>query len=140
MTKNANTSDPSGRDELSSKGGTNPLSEVTVAGSYSPEELKKFQTKEDHEKLVKWVKDNYAKCRDQLGEIKAQWNLNLSFYRGDQYVDKIKTSSGQFAVVPIPAPRSKPRLVVNRIKPMVRTEIARLTSTDPTAEVVPATS
>lgn len=103
--------------------------------AYSIDDLKKFRTTEDYEKLVSWIKKEYVKADDQLTPLKADWNLNLSFYKGDQYVDKMDNK-----VITIPAPKSKVRLVVNRIRPHVRTEVARLTSTEPTAEVIPASS
>lgn len=103
--------------------------------AYSLDELKKYKTTEECEKLVAWVKREYMKAHDQLTPMKCQWNINLSFYKGDQYVDKIDNM-----VVTVPAPKSKVRLVVNRIRPHIRTEVARLTSVEPTAEVVPASS
>lgn len=107
----------------------------TAPSEKSQEELKKFHTTEECERLVSWIQKEYSKATDQLTPLKAQWNLNLSMYKGDQYVDKIDNR-----VVGVPAPKSKVRLVVNRIRPHVRTEVARLTSTEPTAEVVPASS
>lgn len=107
----------------------------TAPSGKSQEELKKFHTTEECERLVSWILKEYSKAHDQLTPLKAQWNLNLSMYKGDQYVDKIDNR-----VVGVPAPKSKVRLVVNRIRPHVRTEVARLTSTEPTAEVVPASS
>ena len=106
-----------------------------VTSDKSVEELKKFHFTEDCERLVKWILAEYQKADDQLTSIKSTWNLNLSFYKGDQYVDKIDNR-----IVGVPAPKSKVRLVVNRIRPLVRTEVARLTSIEPTAEVIPASS
>ena len=85
--------------------------------------------------LSRWAKKEYERCKQERSQAELQWNLNLSFFKGDQYVDIINNT-----LVKIPAPASKVRLVINRIRPMVRTEIARLTSQEPTAEVVPATS
>ena len=107
----------------------------TSPSEKSQDELKKFHTTEECERLVAWILKEHSKATDQLTPLKAQWNLNLSMYKGDQYVDKIDNR-----VVGVPAPKSKVRLVVNRIRPHVRTEVARLTSTEPTAEVVPASS
>lgn len=85
--------------------------------------------------LGAWVKACYGKCKNQMDPIKRQWYLNLAFFKGDQYVDFI---GGR--IINIPMPSSRAKLVVNRIKPVVRTEVARLTSQEPTAEVVPASN
>jgi hypothetical protein len=93
------------------------------------------QDVKNHDAIVKWVKESYGKCKGQFEPIKRQWYLNLSFFKGDQYVDMI---DGR--IIKIPSPRNKVRQVVNRIKPVVRTEVSRLTSQESTVEVVPASS
>lgn len=85
--------------------------------------------------IVRWIREQYSKCKTQMEPIKRQWYINLSFHKGDQYVDMI---DGR--VVKIPGPRNKVRLVVNRIKPVVRTEVSRMTSQEATIEVVPASN
>lgn len=97
--------------------------------------LAKIQDAKNSEAIGKWVKEQYKKCKSQMEPIKRQWYLNMSFYKGDQYVDFV---NGQ--LIKIPAPSSKARVVVNRIKPVVRTEVSRMTSQEPTAEVVPASN
>jgi hypothetical protein len=85
--------------------------------------------------LAAWLKTQYGKCKNQMDPIKRQWYLNLSFFKGDQYVDFI---GGRLINIPMPSNRAK--LVINRIKPVVRTEVSRMTSQEPTAEVVPASN
>lgn len=97
--------------------------------------LKKRLEVKNHDAIVNWVKQSYGKCKGQFEPIKRQWYLNLSFYKGDQYVDMI---DGR--IIKIPSPRNKVRQVVNRIKPVVRTEVSRMTSQEATVEVVPASS
>lgn len=97
--------------------------------------LKKRDEVKNHDAIVKWIKDQYAKCKGQMEPIKRQWYLNLSFHKGDQYVDMI---DGR--IIKIPSPRNKVRIVVNRIKPVVRTEVSRLVSQEATVEVVPASN
>lgn len=97
--------------------------------------LKKRDEVKNHDAIVNWVKQSYGKCKGQFEPIKRQWYLNLSFFKGDQYVDMI---DGR--IIKIPSPRNKVRQVVNRIKPVVRTEVSRMTSQEATVEVVPASS
>ncbi len=97
--------------------------------------LAKLDDTKNSEAIGRWVKDQYKKCKSQMDPIKRQWYLNMSFYKGDQYVDFI---NGQ--LIKIPTHSGKARVVVNRIKPVVRTEVSRMTSQEPTAEVVPASN
>lgn len=109
----------------------------TLSGDLETDQanLKKRDEVKNHDAIVKWVKESYGKCKGQFEPIKRQWYLNLSFFKGDQYVDMI---DGR--IIKIPSPRNKVRQVVNRIKPVVRTEVSRMTSQEATVEVVPASS
>lgn len=97
--------------------------------------LNKLTDAKNTDAIGRWVKDQYKKCKSQMDPIKRQWYLNMSFYKGDQYVDFVNGS-----LIKIPSPSGKARVVVNRIKPVVRTEVSRMTSQEPTAEVVPASN
>lgn len=108
---------------------------VGADGEFSEEELKKLQESEEKAQIVGFLKKEYQKCKDQLEPIKKQWYTNLSFYKGDQYVEYI---NGR--MVKRPVPKGRVRLTINRIKPVVRTEISRIITKEPTAEVIPATS
>lgn len=109
----------------------------TLSGDIDKDQdtLKKRLEVKNHDAIVRWVKDSYGKCKSQMEPIKRQWYLNLSFHKGDHYVDMI---DGR--IIKIPSPRNKVRIVVNRIKPVVRTEVSRMTSQEATVEVVPASS
>lgn len=89
----------------------------------------------NHKAIGRWVSDQYKKCKSQMEPIKRQWYMNMSFYKGDQYVDFINGS-----LIKIPTYSGKARVTVNRIKPVVRTEVSRMTTQEATAEVVPASS
>lgn len=112
-------------------------SALTLSGDNGVDQkaLANITDAKNSEAIGAWVKKEYTKCKSQMDPIKRQWYMNMSFYKGDQYVDYI---NGQ--LIKIPAPSSKARLVVNRIKPVVRTEVSRMTSQEPTAEVVPASN
>jgi hypothetical protein len=120
--------------DSSSPSNINPL---VLSGNLKQDQasLEKIQKLKNSDAIGRWVKDQYKKCKSMMDPLKRQWYLNLSFYKGDQYVDYI---NGQ--LITIPSPSGKARLVVNRIKPVVRTEVSRMTSQEPTAEVVPASN
>lgn len=74
--------------------------------------------------------------------VERQWYLNLAMYAGRQNVEfRTLASSPLGAQLITPsAPPWRVRLVVNKIRPIIRREVAKLTAQKPTFEVVPATN
>lgn len=99
---------------------------------------KRVQAKKNA-KLAFWVKQQYEVCNRQRQKQERQWYLNLAFLKGHHYVDWIKTasSSSGFKLWTPPAPPWRVRLVINKIRPAIRKEIAKLTSNKPNWTVVP---
>ena len=64
--------------------------------------------------------------------------MNMSFERGKQYVAWDSTKSG-LSQLPR-GDKNLPRITVNKIRPIVRTEIAKLTSQKPSAVALPASN
>src|SRR4030067_1672870 len=61
----------------------------------------------------------------------------MAFYYGNQYVELLP----QLQKLGIPkVPPYRVRLVSNRIKPIIRKEIARLTAQEPSASIIPSSS
>lgn len=93
---------------------------------------------------VTWIDQEYKKAKDGRANIERQWYLNLSMYFGKQYLSFINDSNlpGNIngKLVTPPAPPWRTRLVSNKIRPIIRTELARVTSQKPNASVVPASS
>ena len=94
--------------------------------------------------LATFVNDEYKKCKNARSSVERNWYRNLSFYLGNQWVVFAAPSGvqpgGSGKLVEPKAPPWRTRLTVNRIKPIVRTELARVTSQKPNASVVPASS
>lgn len=122
---------------------------MDTGNSYSDEQLqeltKRSDNKERDAQLISWTKNAYFRCRTIRQQIERQWYVNLAFYTGRQNVTAIPMSTGanvnsgmRLWVPPAPYYRSRP--VFNRIRPAVRTELAKLTAQKPSATVVPATS
>lgn len=126
-----------GTEGLDSFGFPTPENSILATGdsNLSQEELTKLRTKKLHGELVNWVKSEYEKCKNQTTGIRNQWYMNLAFYKGDQYVAQMAGS-----VMKTRAPSRRVRLVINRVRPMIRTELAKMTGQDPTAEVIPAST
>lgn len=94
------------------------------------------------QKLVGWVQQAYTQGRAQRSARERQWYQNLAFYAGRQNVEFIRQATSPLGVrLRVPeAPPWRQRLVVNRIRPIIRKEIAKLTSSKPQFVAVPATN
>lgn len=116
-----------------------PLSDPTniIEGDQdlSPEEVAALRKKAEGKKLVTWVQQEYKKCKTAHTSVRNQWYMNLAFFKGDQYVSLMAGS-----VMKTRAPSRRVRLVINRVRPMVRTQLSQMTSQEPTAEVIPAST
>lgn len=105
------------------------------------EELIAFRESQEGKNLVGWVREKFNRCKDLRAREEKQWNINLAFYNGNQWVQFYTENAPGLAGrlgVPVSA-RNRERQTINRIKPIVRTEIAKFTSQKPGATVIPAT-
>lgn len=94
--------------------------------------------------FIQWAQERFQNMKVARGMIERQWKLNLAFYFGRQNVifkqgvNYIPGQSGQLYVPAAPYYRARP--VINRLRPVVRTELAKLTSQKPSASIIPATN
>lgn len=116
---------------------------------YSDEQLqnlaKNSKQKDLEAKVLTWTKSAYQRCRTIRQQIERQWYINMAFYIGKQNVAAIPISSASSAATGVrlyvpPAPYYRARPTINRIRPIVRTELAKITAQKPSATIVPATS
>lgn len=100
------------------------------------------RSKKDELKLINYVLDGFTKAKKDRWKNEKQWYLNLAFYFGRQniLVHDAPGAGKQFKLYTPPAPYYRSRPVINRIRPLLRTEMSKLTSQRPTAYVVPSTS
>lgn len=110
------------------------------------QQVKDFlSTKREDDRLnaiATWVKGEFDKCKQQRWNVERQWYLNLSFFQGHHYVQWIRSAAsttGYQLFIP-PAPPWRVRLTVNKVRPVIRKEIAKLTSQKPNWTVVPNTT
>lgn len=94
--------------------------------------------------VASWVKRHFAKCRNLRTREEKQWNLNLSMYMGNQWVQPVQYKSDFDGFVtqlatPLGA-KGKERQTINRIRPVCRTEMSKFLSRRPGASVIPSTS
>jgi hypothetical protein len=100
--------------------------------------LKKLQKDPKGKKIVDYLRKEYQKSKDAKNWRVKQWYINMSFERGKQYVAWDATKS-QVASLPR-GDKNTPRIIINRIRPIVRTEISKLTSSKPSAVALPASN
>lgn len=117
-----------------SKESKNPdLSKVT---------LDNLATEKARKELESWCIQKYSRMKSERSYIERQWYLNMAFFFGRQNVQVLSTtaSTNGFRLYTPQAPPWRVRLVTNKIRPYVRTDLARLTSQKPTFTVMPANS
>lgn len=119
---------------------------TTEPTEYSNEQLddlaNKSKQKDFNNKVISWTKTAHTRCKTLRQQLERQWYINMAFYIGRQNVAVVSPQSSVGAGVrlytpPVPYYRSRP--VINRIRPIIRTELAKLTAQKPTATIVPAT-
>jgi hypothetical protein len=87
--------------------------------------------------VVQWVNEKYESMKSARIKQQMIWYVNMAFYRGNQYVELVPRLS---KIQTPKAPPYRVRSVTNRVKPIIRTELARLTSQRPSASVIAASS
>src|SRR5690348_16911873 len=105
--------------------------------------LEQFQKIKEGKELVAWVLGNYEKAKSDRIKFERQWALNMAFFQGKQNLLFMPSAAGGASAGKLftpPAPSWAKRGITNRIRPIIRTELARLTSNKPNASVVPASS
>jgi hypothetical protein len=101
-------------------------------------QVKKLADSDDGRKLADWIMRQYNTMRSVRRSYERQWYTNLSFYMGKQYVE---WSKHEERLVPMPKlDKYTPRITINKVRPIVRTEISKMTSQRPTASVMPASN
>jgi hypothetical protein len=116
---------------------------------YSTEQLSELasrsKNKDFENQVISWTKSAHLRCRTVRAQLERQWYLNLAFYQGKQNVQLVPTSNSSGSSVGVrlyipPAPYYRSRPVINRIRPIIRTELSKLTAQKPSATIVPSTS
>lgn len=102
--------------------------------------INRFKKQEQSKQLVAWIKAEYERCKQARKLEEQEWYLQLAFYNGYQYHSWRDRGASNYILAEEPNPQGYPRVTVNRIEPIIRTEIAKTTSGKPSATVVPASN
>ena len=81
----------------------------------------------------------FTRAAQMRQPFEEQWYYNLAFYAGRQYAIWDKNGVANRLIEP-PAPRNRVRLITNKVKPIVRREITKMTKEEHQAYVVPNTT
>lgn len=98
----------------------------------------------DDLELLSYLDGKYKSCRQDRVQFERQWLLNLAFYFGRQNVQWVGSGTGVLngydRLIEPPVPPWRVRLIINKIRVIVRTELSKLCKENPRAFVVPAST
>lgn len=125
---------------------TNPTY-ASVPDDAEPLDIAKGRAaKKQHDAIVAWTWEQFQTIKSARLSTERQWYLNLAMYFGKQNVHLAAPKSNGLGLgvsnrlwVP-PAPYYRARPVINRIRPTILHELAKLTSQKPSASIVPASA
>src|SRR3546814_8584893 len=131
---------------------TKHMTPKTMNGSYSMQmeaqssnlaPLAQRELEKELKTRVGWVNSNYEAAKSDRMRFERHWALNMSFFRGRQYMQYFPNQgksplAGKLFTPPSPSCSS--RTVTHRIRPIIRTEMTRLTSNTPNTSVVPSSN
>lgn len=103
-------------------------------------EFKKFKNSKEGKEFVGWVKNKYTAAKQARTREVSQWNLNLAMYFGNQNVRVTRDGVNAGKLATISKRPNVEQLIINRVRPLIRTELARMLSQKPAASAVPASS
>jgi hypothetical protein len=94
------------------------------------------------ERLANKYNQRFSVCADMRQNYERQWYYNLAFYFGRQYVQWVgSVSANKFTLMDVkPKQAWRARLISNKIKPIIRNELTKLTKEEMQFYVVPATT
>lgn len=90
---------------------------------------------------VESVESLFERARKNRLQFERVWYTNLAFYFGRQNVQWAPGVAGNFARMwEPPAPKWRARLISNKIRPITRAELSKITKEKPQAFVIPAST
>lgn len=91
------------------------------------------------QKLVESYCSKFEACSRARRKYEQEWYTNLAFYFGKHYVQWTRSATGLNTSMVIPAAAPwRVRLIINRLKPVIRKEIAKINKERPIFDVLPS--
>lgn len=92
-----------------------------------------------HQEILAKVEREFEESKQGRLKFERDWYTNMAFYFGRQWIAWSKGVNGNFSRMhEPPAPPWRVRLVSNKIRPIIRKELAKITKEKPTLFVMPA--
>lgn len=110
---------------------------ANAVGEFATGELTKAADDQDTKKLETLVRGWYSSATGARAQFEQQWYKNLDMAQGRQFT---YWDNGTKKMVEQKPKDLEPRLAVNVIEPVMRTELAKTGSSHPTVSVSPASS
>lgn len=119
---------------------TYPIAQINNRDGNSSYDTKPtvLQSTADRKKLT-YCNDMFNKAKNERQQFEKTWYSSLAFYFGRQYTVWKPGVAGTALYEPA-APPWRVRLVANKIRPIIRTELSKVTKETPQAYVIPASS
>ncbi len=104
--------------------------------------LERELSKKEKAELLSYLQEEFNAARSARLQFERQWFLNMAFYFGRQYASWVSPGSSinYTRLYEPPVPPWRVRLVVNKIRVIIRTELSKLTKERPRGYVIPSTS
>lgn len=93
-----------------------------------------------NQKMLQWAQGELTRCRQARMQFERQWFMNLAFYFGKQYYQWTSQLGPIARLIEPKAPPWRVRAVSNKIKPIARSEHAKLNKESPLPFVIPSTT
>lgn len=91
--------------------------------------------------ILDWCQKRFNTAKKNRQQFERVWYMNLAFYFGRQYAQwSTRGNNGIPRLFEPPVPPWRVRLVSNKVRPIVRTELAKVTKEKPQAFVVPSST
>lgn len=101
------------------------------------EQLKSWRESAQAAALAQQVGNWYRRCQAARTQYERLWYKNLDMVQGRQYT---AWSEAKNALVQKPGLPYEPRLTINILEPMIRTELAKIGGSHPNVTIVPASN
>lgn len=95
-----------------------------------PKQTNKKLSYTEENKLISKCQQQFDQCSKVRTQFERDWYYNMAFYFGRQWVEWVGTSSGNFDLMKLyepPAPKWRARIISNKIRPIIRRELTKLT-------------
>ncbi len=108
-------------------------------------DLASFRRSREEASLTQWANEQYKRIKSDRNALERQWYTNMAFYFGKQNIQVLtvptaNAAGNNFRLHTPQAPPWRVRLISNKIRPMLRTELAKVTAQKPTAMVIPSSN